>query len=205
MRTRDEALHERRRREILDGAAVCFAERGVHRSTIQQICETSGVSAGALYRYFPSKDSIIVALVEAERAENRALVAHLDAAPDVRSGLRDVAAELIATLMDERYGRLSLEIGAEAARNPAAAQAITAGDTELRVALCASLERGQVDGAVDPRLDVGATVFLLMSLFDGIAGRTAFSVAPSRKRLIAGFRELVERLLAPPDARGGRR
>jgi len=199
VRTKDEALHRRRRHQILTAAAACFAERGVHRSTMQQICEASGVSAGALYRYFPSKDSIVVALVEAERAENRELVEHLDASPDVIAGLRSVASALVAALMDERYGRLSLEIGAEAARNPAAAAAISASDTELRLALCAALERGQRDGAVEASLDVEASAFLLMSLFDGMAGRASFSVAPSKRRLVAAFRGLVVRLLAPRE------
>ena len=197
MRTRDEALHRRRRQEILTAAADCFARRGVHRSTMQEICEASGVSAGALYRYFPSKDAIVVALVEAERAENRALIDHLDASRDVVSGLRGVAAELVRALTDERYGRLSLEIGAEAARNPAAAEAIASSDAELAAALRAALERGQARGAVDAALDIEATAFLLMSLFDGMAGRSTFSAAPPMKRLVAAFENLVHRLLSP--------
>ena len=204
MRTRNEALHRQRREQILTAAAACFTDRGVHRSTMLEICESSGVSAGALYRYFPSKDAIIVALVEAERVENRALIDYLNSGSNVVKKLRSVAGELIDALMDERYGRLSLEIGAEAARNPAAAEAIAANDTELRVALCAALERGQTEGAVDARIDVEATAFLLMSLFDGMAGRSSFSVAPPSKRLIAAFRELVQRLLSPQSARARR-
>ncbi|TNM26644.1 TetR/AcrR family transcriptional regulator [Streptomyces sedi] len=51
-----------RRQQILDGAARCFARDGFHGTSMQDVLRETGLSAGAVYRYFPSKDAIIGAL-----------------------------------------------------------------------------------------------------------------------------------------------
>jgi AcrR family transcriptional regulator len=53
-RLADPGLAERRRRQILEAAAVCFRRRGFHQATMQEICSEAGISPGALYRFFPA-------------------------------------------------------------------------------------------------------------------------------------------------------
>ncbi|MFF0493572.1 TetR/AcrR family transcriptional regulator [Nocardia sp. NPDC004068] len=53
---------ERRRRQILDAAQECFARKGFHATSMQDVFAESGLSAGAVYRYFKSKDDLIAAL-----------------------------------------------------------------------------------------------------------------------------------------------
>lgn len=175
MRTRDEALHKRRKSEIIGAAAKCFAAKGIHQTSMQEICDTAGISAGALYRYFESKEAIIIALADEERAENAKLIAHLSAADDLVDAMCEAVPEIIAVLGDERFGRLAIEIGAEATRNPAIAEVFERNESELRGALVEAMERGQKSGTVDPALDVHATVFLILALFDGIPGRGVFA------------------------------
>ncbi|MDT0441762.1 TetR/AcrR family transcriptional regulator [Streptomyces johnsoniae] len=55
---------EARRRQILRGAAQCFARNGFHGTSMQDVFKETGLSAGAVYRYFPSKEAIIVALAK---------------------------------------------------------------------------------------------------------------------------------------------
>ncbi len=49
----------RRRREILDIAAVLFAERGFANVTVDEIGEAAGVSGPALYHHFASKEALL--------------------------------------------------------------------------------------------------------------------------------------------------
>lgn len=191
MRTRDEALHKRRKSEILNAAAKCFAAKGVHQASMQEICDTAGISAGALYRYFESKEAIIFALADEERAGNSELIAHLAAADDIVEGLCEAVPEIIAALGNEHYGRLAIEIGAEAARNPVIAEVFERNETELRGALVQALERGQKRGIVDPALNVQATVFLILALFDGIPGRSIFTEEVPHRQVA----ETLERFL----------
>src|ERR687892_1283375 len=51
-----------RRRQILDAALVCFSRRGFHQTSMQAIFEESGLSPGAVYRYFKSKEEIVEAI-----------------------------------------------------------------------------------------------------------------------------------------------
>ncbi|WJV50297.1 TetR/AcrR family transcriptional regulator [Streptomyces flavofungini] len=52
-----------RRRQILDGAALCFARNGFHATSMQDVLKEVGLSAGAVYRYFSGKDELIHAIV----------------------------------------------------------------------------------------------------------------------------------------------
>ncbi|MEU7581240.1 helix-turn-helix domain-containing protein [Streptomyces sp. NPDC041068] len=52
-----------RRRQILDGAALCFARNGFHATSMQDVLKEVGLSAGAVYRYFRGKDELITAIV----------------------------------------------------------------------------------------------------------------------------------------------
>lgn len=51
-----------RRRQILDGAARCFARNGFHGTSMQDVLHEVGLSAGAVYRYFSGKDDLIAAI-----------------------------------------------------------------------------------------------------------------------------------------------
>jgi AcrR family transcriptional regulator len=50
------------RRRILDGALECFIESGYEQTTITRIRQRSGVSNGALFHHFPTKEAIADAL-----------------------------------------------------------------------------------------------------------------------------------------------
>jgi AcrR family transcriptional regulator len=204
-RTRNDELHERRRTQVLRAAADGFARRGIHQTTMQEICEASGMSAGALYRYFPTKESIIVAFAEEERAETAELIAHLDSSPNIVAALADIVPALVNGLTDENYGRLTLEVASEATRNPAVRAAFDQNETELRERLSAALHSGQTAGHVDPGLDRDTAVFLLMALFDGIAGRAAFSQTIDKRRLARAVAHLLRGMLTAPTAAKNRR
>jgi len=56
------------RRRILDAAISLFEERGYDKTTLRAIARAAGVSTGLAYRYFDSKDALVLALY-AELAE----------------------------------------------------------------------------------------------------------------------------------------
>jgi AcrR family transcriptional regulator len=49
---------------ILTAALSLIGRRGVRRLGMQEIAETAGVSRGTLYRYFPSKDTVLGAAAD---------------------------------------------------------------------------------------------------------------------------------------------
>ncbi|HEY2661093.1 MAG TPA: TetR/AcrR family transcriptional regulator [Caulobacteraceae bacterium] len=68
-----QARAQRSRQKILDAAHALLKARGVHQLTTVAIAEASGVSVGALYRFFPNKESIVCQLYEEKLVRIRAL------------------------------------------------------------------------------------------------------------------------------------
>jgi AcrR family transcriptional regulator len=58
-----------RRQQILDAAAGLFAERGFARTSMSDVVRASGLSMGAVYRYFPSKADLVIAVGEGRGGE----------------------------------------------------------------------------------------------------------------------------------------
>src|SRR6476619_6606130 len=53
---------ESRREQILLAAWKCFSRNGFHSTSMADVIKEAGLSAGAVYLYFKSKDEIIVAV-----------------------------------------------------------------------------------------------------------------------------------------------
>ncbi len=64
---------EARTIEIRDAAMRVFVRKGITASTMQDIATEAGMSAGAIYRYFESKDQLVQAVFDYCREENRSL------------------------------------------------------------------------------------------------------------------------------------
>ncbi len=56
---------EARRAQILDAAAQVFARHGFRGATTRAIAQAAGVAEGTLFRYFPTKRHLLLALLEA--------------------------------------------------------------------------------------------------------------------------------------------
>ena len=106
-----------RRRQILDAALVCFSRSGFHQTSMQQIFEEAGLSPGAVYRYFKSKDDIVAAIAAETLAGFAAAVrSGPSGGPDVVLGRLLDAIDAVE-LRDQRL-RLALQVWGEAMFNP---------------------------------------------------------------------------------------
>jgi len=109
---------ETQRRKILNAARACARRSGFHAASVAQIAEVAGLSVGLIYRYFDSKEAIIAAIA-AERWPCADMIAACLRAPLIDVEPNNDADP--ARQLDECFApdaALSLEILAEAARNP---------------------------------------------------------------------------------------
>src|SRR4051812_43832601 len=90
------------RTRLLDAATRVFAERGYHAATVDQIVEAAGVTKGALYAHFASKQALLGALL-GERVDPpaRAPRAPTETAPADTATAEAVGTGL-ATLVEEQ-------------------------------------------------------------------------------------------------------
>jgi AcrR family transcriptional regulator len=66
---RRQARGQRRMVQLLDAAAVVFAEAGYAKATTNAIAKQAGVSPGTLYQFFANKEALAEALAERYRSE----------------------------------------------------------------------------------------------------------------------------------------
>jgi AcrR family transcriptional regulator len=58
------AHEQHRRTQILAAAHACFARQGYRATSMDDVVRESGLSVGAIYTYFPSKEDLFLALAE---------------------------------------------------------------------------------------------------------------------------------------------
>ncbi|WP_343714506.1 TetR/AcrR family transcriptional regulator [Inquilinus sp.] len=188
---------EEKRRRILEAADGCFARRGFHATSMAEICEAAGMSAGNLYRYFPSKEAMIAALVDSEREETAALFRQVEDSDDPLAAIIALLERFLTLATDAAGHRLWLEILSEGARNPQIQAVLDRSDAEVRPALAHLVGRAAAIGQADPALDPDQAAVWLLMLIDGFSARVAtdprFDIAAG----IAALPAMVRRLLAP--------
>ncbi|AXK37384.1 TetR/AcrR family transcriptional regulator [Streptomyces armeniacus] len=82
-------------------ATRLFAERGYDRTSVQEIVEASGVTKGALYHYFGSKDDLLHEIYgRLLRLQQDRLDTFACADAPVEQRLRDAAADVVVTTID---------------------------------------------------------------------------------------------------------
>ena len=79
---------DERRANILAAAERAFVAYGFHAATMSQVAEEAGMSAGNLYRYFPSKEALVEGMCHAGQVERTASFSELANAPDLGAAMR---------------------------------------------------------------------------------------------------------------------
>ena len=152
-RTVNHAKRAARRSEILAAAFACFVDKGFHATSMQDICAAAKMSPGALYRYFASKDDIIIAIVEEDRNEYRAIIAMVETTEDLAGTLSEIAGLLIEEATEPGFGELSAEVFAEALRNEDARRIVVDADRAMRTALTNAIRAEMARGKLEPTMD----------------------------------------------------
>jgi AcrR family transcriptional regulator len=86
---------------LLAEATRLFAERGYDRTSVQEIVEAAGVTKGALYHYFGSKDDLLHEIyARVLRLQTERLDAIAARSTDVRQRLAEAAADVVVTSIE---------------------------------------------------------------------------------------------------------
>ncbi|RXF73658.1 TetR/AcrR family transcriptional regulator [Hansschlegelia zhihuaiae] len=191
---------EDQRKRILDAAIACFARGGFHATGMQAVCAEAGMSPGALYRYFPSKDAIIEAIVERDRADIPKQLTPLLGADDVIGALIECARQFLVGNLKPESLPMFPELYAEAIRNPAVREITMRCDEEVGDIIVRVLERGKALGQIDAALDAREATRFLMALTDGVLMRLLLEPATELEGLMPMYERSLRLFLAPPPA-----
>jgi AcrR family transcriptional regulator len=165
-----QAYRDARREHILAAARRCFLRDGFQATSMQDLFAEAGLSSGAVYRYFASKDDMIIAIAE----ENLSDVVSMINTLAVREPDRSIGATLagIFDIVSSReaadgLGGLAVLVWAEALRNPDLADRFTALLRTLRDDLEQVVRDHQQRGNLPADIPADALSALLFSIVPG--------------------------------------
>ena len=173
----DRQAHERqadpaRRDHIAAAAERAFVRHGFHAATMQQVAEEAGMSAGNLYRYFPSKEALVEGICMLDQRERGAAFHALAASGDVLGTLEAMLRDNL--LNKPRHKALMfLEVAAEAGRNPRIAEMMRTNDAEVIAGLAHLIETAKVNGEAVAALDASFAARLMFTYVGGLFRRRA--------------------------------
>lgn len=185
-----------RREHILDAAERCFARAGFHRCTMHDICKEAGISPGALYVYFSSKEELIAGIAERDRSRLAGELAEISKSPDLLAALGQLG-EHYAVEEPHHKRVLCMEIAAESTRNEAVGAIFRSVDSFVLDSFEALFTRAAAEGRIAPTHDTRTVAQVLALLGDGMFWRRAVDPSFDGRTIMPVIMELVATLLKP--------
>jgi len=133
-----------RREQILEGARRCFAEHGYEGATVARLEREIGLSRGAIFNYFPSKEDLFVELAVRDSARMSELW--------IDGGLEAVVREVVE--LDPAWLSVYLELFRRVRNDPSFRARIDERQKEVAPANRSRIEAAQRSGEF--RDDLGA-------------------------------------------------
>jgi AcrR family transcriptional regulator len=209
-RTLNAATHAVRRDEILDAAERQIRTIGYDAMSIQDVQDELGVSRGAIYHYFRSKEAILEAVIERMTAQGMAVLRPIIDSPSL--GATEKLQGVFATGGAWKAERSDLLLavlrswyapGNDLVRSRAAAAAYA----EFQPLVARIIRQGKAEGVMDPgspdhaatvisALFTGSTDAIYGLLIGRLDGRVAFEEVEG---FMHAYSEAIERILGLPQ------
>jgi AcrR family transcriptional regulator len=202
-----------RREEILEAAKACFAREGFHAASLRDIYRECGLSPGAVYNHFASKEEIVRALGQERLREAQAQREALELIEDPIEALRLLSAGTRKQLTSEADLLLELQLAGEALRSESIAEVSRQAFDATLETVVGLIGRAQRTGHLDQSVDADALGRVLIGVFQGLIMQTAIGAPPDHERHIGALRTLLapvlsadarERMTKSPTIEGGR-
>lgn len=192
----DEQTQAARREHILNAAEQCFSRQGFHQTSVQDICREAGISAGAFYVYFPSKEALITGLCEREKHQLADKLAFLGNAPDFMQALA-IMAETYCIQQSHEKLRLQVEINAEALRNPVVCSTVNSIDNFVLEGFEQLLRKARDEGRIKPADDPAIVARIINIIGDGIFWHRALNKDFDAAEVLPAILSMVSCLINP--------
>lgn len=196
-----------RRDEILEASRTLFLNRGFTNVTMQDIASEAGISAGAIYRYYPGKDELAHAFFEQCAGGGPAAMVR-NVAPDAPPVERLVKiVEAVKRMWIENAGEHvigEIQTAMAGIRQPEEVGPLVHNAREqLYEALTEIVEEGQRTGEIDPEFDPRALAITINAFVMGVGliaiGAGEEQLEPQLDMMFGVFNEVLKRL-SPANA-----
>lgn len=155
------------RKRIIDAAALCFADTGYDGTAVAKICETAGVSKGAFYHHFASKQALFLVMIEQWLESLDDALAGMSLQADDAAGQLLSMSSVIGQIVQLPRQQLLmyLEFLNRAFHDPQVLEATTNPFRRYRRQIADVIERGSRDGDFSPSTgDSAATIVIALAI-----------------------------------------
>jgi AcrR family transcriptional regulator len=188
------------REQLLDAAAKVFAEKGYFGAKIMDIVRAAGLSSGAVYGRFESKDELLMEAV-LNRVEKNAVGQRFQGKT---AGEIVMAASRTEGALDDAEAT-QLEAFVAARREPKLAKAIAEARERWRVTIGEPLAQQAIaEGVASPDADFDSIIYFLESLNLGLLVQRGAGQLPPDPEAWARFLERVIRSMGRITAKTDR-
>jgi TetR/AcrR family transcriptional regulator, repressor for uid operon len=194
---------------IVDAARACFLRSGFHGASMGDICAEAGMSPGALYRYFPSKESLIEAICAADREEDAKILMLITASPSIVDGMTHSLLAHVRQMSASGLAPLFSEIFAEAQRNAAISNSLQHSMCDVEKAIMDALHAAHDSGEINPVAPIPVLMQTMLAMGHGIVTHDLPRLGITPDMMEPIIRAMVVALLRPklnqphPQSDGG--
>ena len=185
---------ESRRNQIIEAAAKCIFKKGFHHTSMQDIVSESGLSPGAIYLYFKSKEEIIKTVADMRYATEREIIADAFGSGDTNIALNKLVETFFNSLAnkDVRMERsIWVQLWGEALSNPPVYDIVRRGIEEPKNALAEVLTAYQKQGKLSSDLSPEAVARVMLAQFQGFVLQIALDDRLDIKEYIQVIKHLI--------------
>lgn len=188
-----------RQENILDAAERCFSSNGFHSTSMHDICREAGISPGTLYLYFRSKEDLIAAICERERAGLAKALTAIAESADFMTALKQLADAYCVGQPDSKFC-FQIEVNAEALRNPAIGKTVREADTFVIQHFKKMIEDARANGRIKPVMDPLILAQILNIIGDGVMLRRALDPTFNVKQCMDAILLLLSSAFQPVES-----
>jgi AcrR family transcriptional regulator len=169
---------------LLESAGRVFSRRGLAQASVDEVAADAGFTKGAVYANFGSKEELFLAMLDdrfARRLDELDRVLSTDAPPEEQA--RVAGRDFVDFLArDPDWGRLFIEAGLHASRNPEFRDKLVSRYAAMRERMAELLRRRAQAGGFDPGVPYDQLAMMIFAMGNGV-----------------GFERLVEPDAVPDD------
>ncbi|MFW9908478.1 MAG: TetR/AcrR family transcriptional regulator [Candidatus Thorarchaeota archaeon] len=157
---------------ILDAAEHLFSKKGYHNTSMDDIVEKSGMSKGAIYGYFNSKEDLFLSLQERySKLSLKDLTSLLSNEKSAKAKLEKAAILVFGAMCDipDEACRMEIEFQVASSRMKKMRSRLGAQQSSIIDFLSGILEEGISNGEFKADLDVNSVATILVSAIGGLS------------------------------------
>lgn len=194
-RVSDEHLAARRQ-QILDAARRCFLRDGFHNTSMQDVIAEAGLSVGAVYRYFRSKNDLVMSIAETAIGTTASvfteILAHDPPLPLI-SAMERALRYVDAEVGEDGVLRIAMQVWAESLRDPALAEFVAEKYRGFQQQFTLVAAHAVKAGELPADIDVAAVGSALFGIVPGYVVQRILTGAPDPAMYLAGLCGLISR------------